>query len=129
MMPRFDDRQLTLGELIDKLSELRGDRSVHFDFCGLAPAHLGSYRGFYDHLSLRWYAPTHRREAPTVASLLTILRAAVGATFEGYKGGDYRASLQTPLWVDEASAATSTALVGVQVCDHEIVLQTLHLDV
>ena len=79
---------LTLGGLIKKLKPHKGKGK------GLTVAlgDPGSYRGYYVDLA---FAST---ETP-LDDLLARAERCVGETFEGYKGGDFRMSESTPLWV------------------------------
>jgi hypothetical protein len=70
-----------------------------------------SYRGYYEELAI-YAAPDG--EVVSVASLRRILSGAVGKTFTGYKGGNYRMDRRTPLWVSEYGAADGTIIVGVR---------------
>ena len=95
------EHQVTLGELIKALEV--ADRF----FCNLSPVFaedenggrvdLGSfisYRGAYDELAI---VPAH--SVCVVEDMLQRARQANGATFMGYKGGEFRMDLSTPLWV------------------------------
>lgn len=67
-----------LQELIDALAAADPEH--------VAPLGFGSpmsYRGFYEELA---FEPAQN---VTVASMLAHARSALGATFEGYKGGEY----------------------------------------
>lgn len=99
---------MSLGKLIDALESQEMAASVYFDFGGLVPLRCASYRGYYDHLALSF--GTGRQN---IADILTVLRAADGATFQGYKGGDYTMSRETPIWVAQPGDWTSTAIVSV----------------
>lgn len=77
--------QLTLGELIAKLDAMPATTPV-----GLVEPH--SYRGYYRDLA---FEPGES----TAGAVLEAARAALGATFEGYKGGDYVMGKSTPVWV------------------------------
>ena len=80
--------QMTLGEVIDRLASLP-PRAV---ISGLGK--LNSYRGYYCDLAFDPYG----KEKPA-ALLLKECRAAMGAVFTGYKGGEYQMGKTTPLWV------------------------------
>lgn len=80
--------QLTLGGLIDALTAMRPDEEV---VNLTAP---GSYRGYYSDLYFE------RGEGTRPASeLLALARSCMGETFQGYKGGDFTMSRNTPLWI------------------------------
>jgi hypothetical protein len=62
-----------------------------------------SYRGYYDELA---FEPATN---VTVAAMLHDARSALGATYQGYKGGDYEMSDYTDCWLAfEGSAAGET---------------------
>lgn len=69
---------MNLGELIDALKKADPDLIVADGFC--APH---SYRGYYDHVA---FEP--RRDV-SVRHMLAAAESAVGATYEGWKGGTY----------------------------------------
>ncbi len=112
--------QLTLGELILNLEAI-GDKSkpLALDF-GAFPEKVGSWRGIYAELSIRYGAnPT------SVSYFLENLKDAVGKEFTGWKGGEFTMSRQTPMWVansgesgisgykDGADSYPSVGVVGV----------------
>lgn len=108
----MSDQPISLGELIALLEARPADNDVSFDFCGLMPGSVGSYRGYYDHLALDYHSDYSKR--PTVADLLAELRGAVGKIYEGYKGGDFRMDESTPVWVSQYGESHSTAVLGVK---------------
>lgn len=77
--------QLTLGELIAKLEAMPATTPV-----GLVDPH--SYRGYYRDLAFK-------PGESTAGAVLEAARAALGATFQGYKGGDFVMGESTPMWV------------------------------
>lgn len=77
---------LTLGRLIAALESLPSDVVV-----GLSRPH--SYRGYYSDLAFQSDNTT------TAEELLEVCRECVGVVFEGYKGGDFTMSEDTPLWI------------------------------
>ncbi len=128
-----DLRQFTLGDLIDRLATIPllhdpwGDRPaepkvVRFDFASMAPTDLRSYRGFYHELAVGFTDEYSAR--PTLEAFLTRLKKAVGGTFYGWKGGDYRMTEDTPIWVAEHGNTSETAIVGVRDKGYEVVLDT-----
>lgn len=114
-----DNQPLTLGEFIGMLETRPADQRVSFDFGGLTPTKPDSYRGYYDHLAFGY-----GEDAVTVADVLAWCRAAVGKTYEGYKGGDFTMGLHTPLWVAEYGRSNSTAVLGLEPCDYWCVIRT-----
>jgi hypothetical protein len=79
---------MDLGEVIRVLSEYPADKVVEMGF-----GEPMSYRGYYDNLA---FEPVVRT---TVGDMLAHARSAVGQVFTGYKGGRYRMTERTPVWV------------------------------
>lgn len=108
---------LKLGELIDALASVStpdGYR-VCFEFGGCVPYGLHSCRGFYEDLAIGF---SDDKCAPDVGELLKRLRLAVGVLFEGYKGGNYRMTRESTLWVANYRNTSDTHIKSVRV-DHE----------
>lgn len=116
---------LTLGGVIKLLEGCdEAAAPVYFDFGNCRPSILRSYRGDYSHLALGFDVGDGARRPHNVADVLKTLRDADGATFEGYKGGDYKMTRDTPLWVANNGDWTSTAVVGVDEEAHAVFLLT-----
>ena len=92
---------MTLGRFIAALESL--DQSATVEGLG----ELISYRGHYCDLAFE-PDPTPR----TVAGLLAKCRAAMGAVFEGYKGGEFVMGATTPVWVSEYGRSSGLRLMG-----------------
>ena len=122
--------QMILGALIDALKPLKPDTAVSFDFAFLDPTDFDSYRGYYDQLALGFTGGRHSDgwAEIKVAELLAKAEAAVGKTYEGWKGGDYVMTRSTPLWVANPGCTGSTAIVGVQDIGWAILLITANVD-
>jgi hypothetical protein len=111
---------LSLGEIIAKLEAVADqNKEVVYDFDGMCPTHLMSWRGIYAELSLGY----RLGNAIKVSELLGQCKEAVGKVFEGYKGGDFRMGRGTPVWVanygessreSEKYKYVNVAIVGVQ---------------
>jgi hypothetical protein len=82
------ETQMTLGKLIDRLSQL--DPAMEIE--GLCEPH--SYRGYYSDLAFE-----RCNDKRTVAEVLAMAKDCVGETFEGYKGGNFDMNWSTPVWV------------------------------
>ena len=119
----------TLGSLIDTLGKCAQGHEVVFDFCGTVPRELISYRGFYDHLAVTWKPRVNSDDDMTVADFLAMLKGAVGQTFEGYKGGEYVMSRETPVWVDNYGDCTRTAIIDIPANDFEVIISTTRRDI
>lgn len=79
--------QMTLGKLIDRLSELPAAMPIE----GIHNPH--SYRGYYCDLAFE------RGDKMTVEDALKTARGCMGEVFEGYKGGDFQMGRNTPVWL------------------------------
>jgi hypothetical protein len=119
---------MTLGELIDALGSLPAAMPVLLDHSSVGeysagegnrgrvePGRLRSYRGIYAHLALERAGEYFKCE--DVAGLLAIAERAVDATFEGYKGGDFKMSRDTPVWVADGGEYTGWALMAIDEVD------------
>ena len=86
---------------------------VRYDFARFYPNDIFSWRGSYDQLALN-YARDFRNDPPKrLSEFLTMLEQAVGADFDGYKGGEYTMDLDTCVWVDDWGDYTSTGITGI----------------
>ncbi len=82
------DTQMTLGELITALGKLESSRKIS----GMCSP--DSYRGYYSDLA---FAP-HGQS--TVGELLAVCRdKCMGRMFEGYKGGEFWMTGNTPIFI------------------------------
>lgn len=111
--------QLRLGNLIEKLDKCKPYKPLYFenvqtDGKGYAEitlveidvylidphrsgvGSLGSWRGDYSEFAL-----PPEKEVGTVSDALKDLDAGLGKTFEGYKGGDFVAHANVPMWCAE----------------------------
>lgn len=65
-----------------------------------------SYRGFYYDLAFEPLADT------TVGAMLDCARSALGATYEGWKGGEYTMGEYTSCWVAEEGNSWTSQSIG-----------------
>jgi hypothetical protein len=79
---------LSLGELITALEAADPNLVIPRGF-----TNPHSYRGYYDQVA---FEPARN---VTVASMLAAARSALGATFQGWKGGDYVMGEHTECWI------------------------------
>ena len=114
--------QLTLGELILKLDAL-GDKSkeVSFAFESARPTGFDSWRGSYCELAIGFDFESKRQ---TVEEFLSKCREVVGKTYQGYKGGNYTMSRQTPVWVANYGKSGSTGVIDVLETSYQVILVT-----
>lgn len=79
--------QMTLGKLIERLSEL----NQYTEMDGIWKPH--SYRGYYRDLAF------DQCDKRLVADVLECVKQCVGKTYIGYKGGEYQMGVDTPAWI------------------------------
>ena len=79
---------MNLGKLIEELRNADPDYIAPIGFA--APR---SYRGYYEDVAFK------PAENVSVASMLRHAESALGATFEGYKGGKYTMGERTTCWI------------------------------
>lgn len=120
---------MTIGEVIDALETAGPAVRVVFDFGGVVPSTVESWRGIYAEAALGFAGGDYSSNAnPTAAGLLEVLRAAIerGNVFDGWKGGEYQYDRDTPLHVDNRGCYTNTELTRVEVGEFEVMLHTAH---
>lgn len=81
---------MTLGELIERLKAEPADKVVEH---GFYDPH--SYRGYYECLAFV------RKERVSVKDMLAAATSAVGETYPGYKGGDFKMGQYTTVYISE----------------------------
>ena len=123
---------LEVGELIDSLMEVipQGvkmkylDKIVKYDFNpNVKSLKLDSWRGIYSELTLDY--DTGGKET-TLGELLKDLEISVkGKVFHGYKGGQYRMNIDTPVWADPSGMYNERMIIGVEDTDDCIMLKTM----
>ena len=85
-----------LGEVILLLEAQHPENIVKIDFTEANPVCVESYRGYYSDLSLDYDA----EEVPKIVKqVLAMFKAAVGSTFQGYRGGNFTMHNKTLVWV------------------------------
>lgn len=121
---------MTIGAVLEALKTCEPTASVYFDFCDCIPTVVGSWRGVYAEAALGW-SPHVRGERTTVAQLIVELESSIadGREFVGWKGGEYRYNLDTPLHVDNRGKCTYTDLASVGDEDYRVTLHTRYTGV
>ena len=117
--------QVTLGELVARLEAADPKKLVEFDDGKpwKYPGEYGSYRGYY-----RFIAVEHSNEPCTVADFLKRTKEAIGATFEGYKGGVYLMTKHTPVWVSEYGMCSGVGIIDVDVSGEKVILKLAQIE-
>ena len=107
--------QMSVGELAATL-RAAPDLPVMAGGYAYGVGDVDSYRGYYSDLAIEPGGDA------TAHQLAGALDAAVGATFTGYKGGDFVMSRVTPVWVSPYGDASGLAVTGVNVEEGRVVL-------
>lgn len=120
------DYHVTLGQLINVLSENQLKQVVYespdkITVCGFNFPH--SYRGYYCDLA---FSPCDN--ISSTDDLLYILKDILDGYLEGYKGGSYQMTKDTPLWISEYGEASGLAIVDVKVSNSRVSLITKKID-
>ena len=118
--------QMSLGQLIDALKDVRTSNgkdglTVCFDFEYSRPTGFDSWRGVYAELALNF---SFDGRETSLEDLISWAEESVGKTFEGYKGGDFTMTRETPVWVANCGNSGSTAVTGVYDDGWQVVLLT-----
>ena len=87
------------------------------------PGDFHSYRGYYRFISLE----TSPVEI-TVSAFLKVVTDAIGSVFEGYKGGDFLMTQNTPVWVSGWGFCSGNGIVGVDLVDDEYIIDIANID-
>ncbi len=118
--------QMSLGQLIDKLKEVRAandkeDITICFDFEYARPADFDSWRGVYAELAVGF---AFDGDETSLDEFIVRAERSVGLSFNGYKGGEYVMTRDTPVWVANYGNSGSTAVTGVFDDGWQVVLLT-----
>ncbi len=136
----IDSPQLTLGQLISEIEKIGikkengEDMDIAFDFGSAIPTTLASWRGSYAELALGYrlsgYDAYDQEKGHfsdvTAEKVLAELKQAVGATYYGWKGGDFLMDENTPVWVANQGNADNTIIIGVLNAGYKMVLLTAY---
>lgn len=102
---------MKLSELIAALErEPQGNRIVVHSPSGGAPGRFDGYRGYYAELAIE---PGGGSYGETVGTFLARLRAAVGTTIHGYKGGEFEVDPDKRVWLAEHGDDSGFQVSGV----------------
>lgn len=108
---KYNQDQLTLGELLELLEKQDESRELIF---GFKEPH--SYRGYYECIAFE----------PTVGfmhvkTIKRMIEKVIGETFTGYKGGDFHMTCSTPVFLsfygDCGIPLTKSFIKGILACD------------
>lgn len=105
------DGQMKLGEIIDALKALPSDAHLQFDFGGLTPIGLCSYRGDYSDLAVQY---SDGASGCTVGKALEIFESGVMKHFTGWKGGEFLMTRNTIVWVAQNGDTSGTVITKIE---------------
>ena len=129
---------LTLGEFLQRLkierSRINKDMWKHdevqvfYDIGDLFPTEFASFRGYYEDIALGFSAGEIAYEPQTVDEFIERTEATIGATFYGYKGGDFKMDEDSALWIANWGDSSSTVVYDVRLHSFQIVIHTRYED-
>lgn len=103
-----------LGNLIEDLEKYPSNAYVSIEPFGLYPTGFGSYRGYYEDLSIGYTTEKYNEKVLDCGKLLEKAKECVGKTFYGYKGGEFTMTKNSVIWLSNYGDATSVILTGVE---------------
>lgn len=101
-----------LGDLIEDLSKYPENACVEIKPFNLYPTGFCSYRGYYSDLSIDYTLDEY--SGLSCGQLLEKAKECVGKVFEGYKGGDFKMTKHSVIWLANYSTTTDAILTGVK---------------
>lgn len=119
--------RLHLQELIDKIVEQGilhdGSTLVKFDFTEKVPYSVHSYRGHYEDLAID-YTIEDGSPTNTIDNIIEMLEYAIGETYEGWKGGDFKMDENSDVWVSHEGRCGERYIYRVEWLEGVVVLKT-----
>ena len=88
----------------------------YIDSIGIGDFH--SYRGYYDHLGL---SPSDKPSK--VSEILKKAKQAMNSYFQGYKGGYYKMTGDTPVWCSQYGSASNMYIGDFKYLPNEVIIQ------
>lgn len=99
---------LNLGEIIDTLETIyRGSKNPEELIIDGMSNSFYSYRGYYEDLTI-----PSSVDKTLLRDVLNGLRGCLKKTFQGYKGGQYKMSLESTVWNADYSVCADRYFVG-----------------
>ena len=126
-MMKFEMKPETvvLGDLIEAFEDIRGDKTIMFDFGNNVPSGISSWRGVYAELAIHY----EKGYLFTVDDFLEICRGAVGETYGGWKGGYFVMTKDTQVWVDNPGKCCYRNIMGVTENYNYVIINTDMIDI
>ncbi len=133
--------QLNLGKLLALLEQIPTEHgsdkepvTIEFDFGTAHPTGLSSWRGSYAEIAINYdlggydnnnadqFAHTDLKD------FVAWLRESIGKTYQGWKGGDFRMSSKTPVWVANDGNVGNTGVIGVIDQGYVVIIETAYCE-
>lgn len=120
---------MNIGELINELEQQDQNARVIFDFGGMFPTTIDSWRGVYAEAALGFDGGDYGdRGEVTAKSLINELKKSIGQSFTGWKGGDYIFDELTLIHIDNPGCWTETEITKVTGDKYKVIIHTEHND-
>jgi len=113
-----EDREYALEDDIKKTSAYGED---YYDYNKETKTVFLSYRGYYNRLAILY---SLEDQAMKVKDLLEMAIFINDKYLEGYKGGDYKMGLYTPIYIDDYGDYRGIKLIGTKIEDNKVILIT-----
>lgn len=128
---------MNLKELTDILIEAKtngatrvsmdiSETALLADEATVAPTKFSSYRGDYRDLSINF---DDKKKSSDLIEFIRECRNADGATFTGWKGGEYHVFDYTPVWVDNPGDCNEASIYNEEIVENADGIKTLVLGV
>jgi len=105
---KYQGDMITLGALKDWLEKIPKDALIIFND-GNSPGIFDSYRGYYDQIAVN-----RSTAVPDADIFYEQVVNAIGSTHTGWKGGEYKMTKETPIWVSKTGEASGVGIVGME---------------
>ena len=123
--------QLSLGELIDLLSDVQPYKHVIFDFGDALSGDtqlLDYYRRHPTELAIRHRRPEENYRMTSAEVIIGHLSESVGSTFIDHLGQERTMSRETPLWAANWKQTTDNAIVGLEELPNTVIVRTWRIE-
>lgn len=130
--------QITLGELLEALENIPTKQGsdnepvqISFDFGTAYPTGFSSWRGSYDEIAINYALSGYDAEQfahTDLKDFVEWLKKTIGATYTGWKGGDFTMDKNTPVWVANDGNVGNTGVIGVLNQGYEVIILTQYCE-
>lgn len=127
-------KQLTLGELLNLLKDIptewgkdKRPVDISFDFGTAYPTGFSSWRGSYEEIAVEYALSGYDGEQfahTDLKDFVKMIEDSIGKEFDGWKGGEFVMTENTPVWVANSGNVGNTAVVGIVNENYTVIILT-----